>query len=64
MRRLANKSGNQGRQAKKDGVQSPIATPLKPHHILYYATRPTVLDESAIACLPVARCRKTLCGNA
>jgi len=32
-------------QDKKDGVQSPIATPLKPHHILYNDAPPSVRDR-------------------
>jgi hypothetical protein len=31
------------RGTKKDGVQSPIATPLKPHHIHNNAIRPFIL---------------------
>jgi len=64
-RRAGSGSDKRGDQMdkKKDGVQSPIATPLKPHHILYYATGIIVLDGGAIARMPVARCRKTLCGK-
>jgi len=39
------------RSAKKDGVQSSIATPLKPHHILCYAIGPFLFNpREATAC--------------
>jgi len=61
-------------QAKKDGVQSPIATPLKPHHILYKPICAVVLDGGAIvhpffhlqpvpAAVRAGGCRNTPCGN-
>ena len=43
--------GQAGRQTKKDGVQSPIATPLKPHHILY-----CVLLRIVACCLLLVAC--------
>jgi len=55
-RRFWPEDGLQGRQAKKDGVQSPIETPLKPHHIRFRSadSRPRVVRLPGCR---TARCR-------
>jgi hypothetical protein len=41
-----------GRATKKDGVESAIATPLKPHHIVPLLFRSRVLAPGAVTAWP------------